>query len=128
MFARIAIRGLIVLWLSACTLPEGPQPIAWDHEACTNCRMHIGEPNYAVQIQTRDGRILNFDDPGCSFEYRRKNKFDVHAIWYHHARENRWISEKNVAFSANQNTPMGFGWAAVDQGEPSALSLREILQ
>ena len=48
---------------------SGPQPIVWDHETCAECGMHIGNPAYAAQIQTREGRVLNFDDPGCLLLY-----------------------------------------------------------
>ncbi|MBW2224019.1 MAG: hypothetical protein JRF54_07310 [Deltaproteobacteria bacterium] len=55
--------------LNQVTLPEGAVPVVWDGEVCQHCKMHVGDPRFAAQVQTTSGDILNFDDPGCLFDY-----------------------------------------------------------
>jgi copper chaperone NosL len=101
--------------------PEGPQPIVWDAEACTHCHMLIGEPGFAAQLSTDDGRVLDFDDPGCLLRYLADERPHVHALYFHHATEDRWIPGAEVAFRRVASSPMGWGLAAVDRREPHDL-------
>src|SRR5690242_12190335 len=83
----VALGGLGYALYRAQRLPEGPQPIAWDREACAHCHMHIGEPRFAAQLQTEDGRVLNFDDPGCLLAYDAAEHPRSRAVYFHHLRE-----------------------------------------
>jgi hypothetical protein len=121
--------GLITLAMAeAQTLPDGPSELVWDRTACANCRMHVGEPAFAAQLQTESGRILAFDDPGCLFLYLKKEHPDVHAIYFRHMKEDRWIARDEVAFVEVSPTPMGFGLGAVDKGTKDSFSLEEAKQ
>jgi len=103
--------------------PEGPAPIAWDHETCAECHMHIGDPSYAAQIRTADDRVASFDDPGCLFRYLEREAPEVHAMYFHHSEEDRWLTRDQVAFLPvpGDRTPMSYGLAAVDSGTPGAV-------
>ena len=46
----LPLLALAVLIYRAQRLPEGPQPIVWDREACAHCHMHIGEPRFALMM------------------------------------------------------------------------------
>ncbi len=107
------------------SLPEGPVPVAWDEAACAECRMHVGDPRFAAQLQTEDGDVLNFDDPGCLFRYRAKNHPDVHAVYFHAHEGDEWLPEKATAFGSVSETPMGSGLAAVPRGTAGAVSAQE---
>lgn len=113
-----------VLALAACGPPDGVAPIVWDREDCAQCRMLIGEPRFAAQLQTRDGRVESFDDPGCLM-LRLDAVEDVRALWFHHVHEDRWIPGDAVAFARIERTPMGYGLGAVDAGTPGAIPLAE---
>ena len=102
---------------AATILPDGPVDLVWDKTACAHCSMHVGEPEFAAQLQTTDGRTLAFDDPGCLFEYLAGAHPEVHAIWFHHQKEDRWLPWTAVAFVAVQPTPMGYGLGAVDPAD-----------
>lgn len=131
---RIALPALGALGLAllawglfrAQALPTGPQAVAFDREPCARCRMLIGQPGFAAQIQIRDGRVLFFDDPGCLLLYRRERDPEVHAIWFHHHGDERWIALERVAFVPVPSTPMGYGLGAVEAGG-DALSYDEAL-
>src|SRR5690606_32754237 len=111
------------LLLAACGPPEGPQPIAWDREPCAHCRMLISDPAFAAQLHRSDGTVESFDDPGCLFERLAAPGAPVHALWFHHLREDRWLAADAVAFLPVTPTPMDFGFGAVDAGTPDALPL-----
>ncbi len=55
-------------------LPDAPQAVVWDREACAHCHMHVGEPGFAAQAIDEHGRVYNFDDPGC-LVWRRGTTF-----------------------------------------------------
>lgn len=105
--------------------PDGPVEVAWDDAACAECRMHVGAPAFAAQLQTRDGEVLDFDDPGCLFRYRAARRPRVHAVYFHAHEGNAWLRESEVAFRRVDDTPMGYGLAAVRRGTPGAVTLRE---
>jgi hypothetical protein len=106
---------------AAGRLPEGPVELVFDKAACASCRMHVGEPPFAAQLTDQAGRTHAFDDPGCLFLYLEQERPAVHAIWFRHYREARWLPADGVAFARVDVSPMGFGLAAVDPGTPGAL-------
>jgi hypothetical protein len=106
-------------------LPSGPTDLVWDKTACAACQMHVGEPAFAAQVQLTDGRTLAFDDPGCLFLTEVELEGRIHAVWFHHCREDRWLRAEAVAFVAVEPTPMGFGLGAVDAGTPGSSTPEE---
>ena len=122
--ARVRRRvALVALGLASCGPAAGPQPIVYDREACAHCRMLISEPGFAAQLETQDGEIQSFDDPGCLLAALAMRSPSVHALWFHHVREDRWLDAAHVAFEEAERAPMGYGLGAVDAGTQGALSL-----
>lgn len=119
----LAVAG-VVTWQvhESQRLPDGPVEIAWEQAACAHCHMHLSERAYAVQLQTSDGEVLNFDDPGCFFLYLAEAAPAVHEVWFHHASQPRWLRRAEVGFVPAAATPMNFGLAAVDRAAPGAVS------
>ena len=117
--------ALVALGLAACGPADGPQPIVYDREPCGHCRMLISEPRFAAQLQTQEGEIQSFDDPGCLLAALEAHSPSVRALWFHHVREDRWLDAAHVAFEETERTPMGYGLGAVAAGTPHALSLDE---
>jgi len=111
--------------LASGKLSDGPVDLVWDKAACAACGMHVGEPPFAAQLTTKDGHTHAFDDPGCLFLYVDEQHPDVHSIFFHHHREQRWIAAGRVAFAPVDVTPMGFGIAAVDAGTTGAIDYDE---
>jgi hypothetical protein len=120
----LAIFG-VALWAidASRTPPEGPVPVAWDRQPCAHCGMHLGEPAFAVQLHTTDGDVLFFDDPGCYFAYVAEHSPAVHAVWFHHLKEDRWLPQSAVGFLPVPTSPMGWGLGAVAADESGALSV-----
>jgi copper chaperone NosL len=121
----VGCLGVALAWSER--LPEGPVDVVWDREACAHCRMHVGEHAFAAQLQVKDGRVLHFDDPGCLLEYEAKARPDVHAVYFHHLREDRWLPRERTGFVPVSPTPMGYGLGAVEVGTPGAVPPAEAL-
>ncbi len=110
-------------WLQR--LPSSPVDIVWDKEACAHCHMHVGEPRFAAQLQTQEGDILNFDDPGCLLRFQAEQNRTVHAIYFHHHSEDRWLPHRTTVFVPVEPTPMGYNLGAAELGVVGALSYVE---
>jgi hypothetical protein len=119
----LAAAGALVFTLvwRAQRPADAPEPIAWDDEPCAHCHMLIGERGFAAQLATEEGRVLDFDDPGCLLRYLAEAHPHVHAVYFHHASEDRWLTGDVVAFRRVATSPMGWGLAAVDRKEPHDL-------
>lgn len=120
--AGLGVTAVVFVIGRSEALPTGPVDVVWNHTLCAECRMSVTERAYAAQLQTKDGQVLNFDDPGCLFRYRSGNAPVVHAIYYHHVREDRWVPGTAVGFIASGPSPMGYDLGAVDAGTAGALS------
>ncbi|MCC6672045.1 MAG: hypothetical protein IT458_13365 [Planctomycetes bacterium] len=101
--------------------PAGPVTPVFDKQACVFCKMHVGEPRFAAQLQTRGGDVHFYDDPGCLAEHLAAERLDVHAIYFRHLHEDRWVILDKAGFVPITPTPMGFGYGAVDAGAPGAI-------
>ncbi|MEO8196187.1 MAG: hypothetical protein ABI689_05650 [Thermoanaerobaculia bacterium] len=123
--AAVVLLGLAaaVFWLERP--PVGVVEPAWDRDACGYCRMHVSEPAFAAEIQTADGEIVFFDDPGCLFLWQEENHAAARATFFHHYREDRWLSSPRVGFAPTAPTPMAWGLGAVDADAPGAIGLDE---
>lgn len=126
----IAILGAFALVVGYAVvrlqrLPTGPVDVAWDREACAHCRMSVGDPSFAAQLQTTDGRVLNFDDPGCLLAYEAEHHPKEHAVWFHEVHGSRWLPAARVAFTQVPSSPMGYRLGAVEVGTPGSISLDE---
>jgi NosL len=119
--AVLAVAAVGYLLARTQALPRGPQPIVWDQEACAHCRMSISSPRSAAQLQTQDGRVLDFDDPGCLMAYVAANRPHIHAVYFHAYDGGRWLAQPDAAFVPVTRTPMGYDLGAVPRGTPGAL-------
>ena len=119
------IGGLTLVVRGGGALPDAPRAVAWDHEVCAHCHMHVGEPRSAVQLVTDAGDVLVFDDAGCALRYLAERRPAVHRLWFH-GEGDAWIAADAVAFVAAPATPMGSGLIAVPAGTPGARSLADV--
>lgn len=127
--AGVAAAGVIILVLRAQALPEGVRPIVWDKEVCGECAMAVSDPRFAAQLQRSDGVVLNFDDPGCLFQYLANlpaRDPEIHAIYLHRAAEgDGWLSAAEVGFVPTKGSPMGYDLGAVPRATPGSISFAE---
>lgn len=121
----IALVAITVAFMrfNRVTLPEGPVPVVWDGEVCGHCKMHVGDPRFAAQLQTAQGEVLNFDDPGCLLDYLQARDIAAHAIYFRNHAADGWLSEAEVGFLPVEDSPMGYGIAAVPKDTPEAQNI-----
>lgn len=128
-FIFVAVGGVLALVIARIeALPRGPEPVVWDHTPCSECAMAVSEKGYAAQLQTTGGEVLDFDDPGCLFQYLSKMAPKIHEIYFHHVREDRWIPRDRVAFIASGPSPMGYDLGAVNADEAGAIPFEEAMR
>ena len=84
--------------------------------------MSVSDPAFACQLQTQDGRIFDFDDPGCLWAFQAKEHMAPRAIFYAQNPPGNWLSEDGAAFLKGLRSPMGFGMKVVPRGTADALS------
>lgn len=123
--AGVAAAGVTILVLRAQALPEGVRPIVWDKEVCGECAMAVSDRRFAAQLQRGDGVVLNFDDPGCLFQYLAGHDPEVHALYFHRLEGDDWLTRDQVGFAPAAGSPMGHGLGAVPRETPGAISLDE---
>lgn len=102
------------------TLSESAVPVVWDSEVCAHCKMHVGDPRFAAQLQTTEGAVLNFDDPGCLFDYLQGHEVSIHALYFRNHLEDGWLSGVEAGFLPVEESPMGYGIRAVPKGTAEA--------
>lgn len=112
--------GVGLVRLNQTTLPTGPVPIVWDSEVCAHCKMHVGDPRFAAQLQTAGGDVLSFDDPGCLFDYLGANEVARHALYFRDYQNDGWLAAPEVGFVSVEDSPMGYGIAAVSRSTSGA--------
>jgi hypothetical protein len=122
---RLLAAASCIVVMSCRADGDAPEPVVWDRDVCAHCRMHIGEPAFAVQVRTRSGEVWNFDDPGCWFGWEVRNRPEVKALWFRDHRGDRWLPAADTAFVRVERTPMGHGLGAVPRATAGALSMAE---
>ncbi|MHB1424502.1 MAG: hypothetical protein ACYC3I_15130 [Gemmataceae bacterium] len=125
LFAAATV-GLLVLRAQA--LPDGVRPVVWDKESCGECGMAVSDRRFAAQLQTDNGRIINFDDPGCLFIYVIRFDPSIHAAYFHALVGDSWLNAEQVGFVPTSLSPMGYNWAAVPRDTPGSLTFAEALE
>jgi len=125
--AAILATGFVVALRWSLSPPSGAVEPAWDREACARCRMLVSDPRFAAQRQLEDGEIQHFDDPGCLLLHRHENPAPERAVYFHAHSGDDWISLEEVAFIAEEPSPMGYGLAAIPREETGGMSVEEAL-
>jgi copper chaperone NosL len=116
-----ALRPLLALLLAVAVLAAcsiEPQPIHLGSAECEQCRMVIGEPQFASQALTTKGKAYTFDTVECLAEWLRAGSVaaaDLHSLWVADFSEpDRWVPAGEARFvrSPATRSPMGMGLSA----------------
>lgn len=116
----VLLVGIVLIRLNRVSLPEGPVPVVWDREVCQHCKMHVGDPRFAAQLQASNATVMSFDDPGCLAAYLDAHPMEVHAIYFRDYEHEKWLSQSEAGFVPVDDSPMGYGIAAVTRDTPGA--------
>ncbi len=126
--ATMLASALVGFGLSAGSKAPGPEPIAWDEETCAECHMHVGEAAFAAQLQTQEGELWNFDDPGCALRFLARVRPPIAALYFHAYGEETWLEMSQTAFVPTSRSPMGYGLGAIRKGTTVAKEAWDLQQ
>ncbi|MGV6945497.1 nitrous oxide reductase accessory protein NosL [Sphingobacterium kyonggiense] len=65
---------LLTLGLQACQSNNGPKPIKYGTDQCAYCKMTVSDARFGTQLQTKKGRVYNFDDVQCMIAFVKESK------------------------------------------------------
>lgn len=119
---RRGLAALALVLASACVDGrDGPEAIKWDRDACTECAMVISDPAFAAELRSPRGELRKFDDVGCAVQWLNKQPWAneaAAAFWVARNRDGQWIDARGARYLSGKTSPMGYGFAALDPGEP----------
>lgn len=123
---------LIILIVGALAIagcgPGEARPVEiYGEDMCSACRMAISDERFASEIIEADGTVHKFDDLGCFFEFREKQKeMKVAASFLKDYETARWIPyEKSSIVQTGIWTPMASGKVAFASAERSAAFVKD---
>jgi hypothetical protein len=91
-----------------------PVEVEWGTELCASCRMHVERPGFAVQNHAPTGEVGIFDDLGCLAIEVLTGRLQPGVVYFQHVDGERWVPAESAGFVRHPDTPMLFGYAAVD--------------
>jgi len=114
-----------VLALAAACGSNKPQPILYDADACTFCRMQISDPRFGAEIVTRHGKPIKFDSIECLVSYYKQARAagDVASVWVSDFTHPGTLIDASTARFVDVGpgrAPMGRGWAAIPNAGAAA--------
>ena len=101
----------ILLVLPGCD--NGPQPIVYGKDDCSNCRMILADKHYGTQFISGKGRIFKFDDVNCMIEFMAaepaKSDTSGKAFIVDFYRSNEFLAVRDAVFLKHPKlrSPMG---------------------
>ncbi len=130
----LALAGLAALpaVLTGCKEDKGPEPIRYDRDVCVICNMIISDPRFAAEIRAPDGKLYKFDDIGDAIHWMRMQDWfkagqQPKEFWVMNYRDGKtWLDARKAFYITGVVSPMDYGFGAVPEKEPGAISYEEM--
>ena len=101
-------------------------PIKVNEYQCSTCNMNIEILEYAAEVITKEGHTYFFDDIGCVILWLKDNKQEIEKVLTQTLDTHRWIEMKKAWYSRIAPSPMGYGFAAVEEKKDTLISYDEM--
>jgi hypothetical protein len=97
--------------------------------------MVLSERRFAAQVRDSQKRKLHrFDDIGCALlwlaarepEASLARDSELPEVWVMDPSGEKWVDARTTRFGAGFQTPMGYGFAAVEGDSPQSVELAEL--
>lgn len=113
---------LIMLGLQACQGNSEPKPIKYGSDQCAYCKMTISDARFGTQLQTKKGRVYNFDDVQCMISFVKESnvkKEEVAAYFLPDYSSNKLLPADKMFYlkSEELKSPMRGNIAAFEKTE-----------
>jgi hypothetical protein len=93
---------------------------------CSECNMDIERLEYAAQIISKNGNTYFFDDIGCVVLWLENHSPDIHSMLTQTLDTHQWIDVKKAWYSRIAPSPMGYGFAAVENKKEGLIGYEEM--
>ncbi len=93
---------------------------------CSECSMDIEALDYAVQLISEDGNTYFFDDIGCVVLWLETHSPDIHSLLTQTLDTHLWIDATKAWYSRIAPSPMGYGFAAVENKKEGLIDYEEM--
>ena len=93
---------------------------------CSECSMDVETLEYAAQIISKNGNTYFFDDIGCVVLWLENHSPDTPVILTQTLDTHLWIDAKKAWYSRIAPSPMGYGFAAVEEKEEGLIAYEEM--
>ncbi|WP_313189539.1 nitrous oxide reductase accessory protein NosL [Sphingobacterium sp.] len=113
---------LIMFGLQACQGNSEPKPIKYGSDQCAYCKMTISDARFGTQLQTKKGRVYNFDDVQCMISFVKESsvkKEEVAAYFLPDYSSNKLLPADKMFYlkSEELKSPMRGNIAAFEKTE-----------
>jgi len=93
---------------------------------CSDCNMDIEDLEYLAEIITKNGNTYFFDDIGCVVLWSKKHKDEIAKMFTQTLDTHKWIDVKKAWYSRIAPSPMGYGFAAIENKKEGLISYKEM--
>jgi len=101
-------------------------PIKPKEYQCSECGMDVEELKYAVELISENGNTYFFDDIGCLVLWLETHSPDTHSMLTQTMDTHRWVPVEKAWYSRIAPTPMGYGFAALENKKEGLLPYEEM--
>lgn len=101
-------------------------PIKAKEYQCSECSMDVEELKYAVELISENGNTYFFDEIGCLVLWLENHSPDTHSILTQTLDTHRWIPVEKAWYTRIAPTPMGYGFAALENKKEGLLPYEEM--
>lgn len=122
---------LLLPALPACGESKGPEPVAWERDACEHCRMIISERQFATELRDARKRLHKFDDIGCAVHWTKRQNLrveDLAEFWVmSHDDGKTWLDARTAHFQFGVRSPMNYNFAAFPTQREGSVPFAEMI-
>ena len=93
---------------------------------CSECSMDVEDLEYAAQLIAKNGNTYFYDDIGCVVLWLENHSPDTHIILTQTLDTHLWIDATKVWYSRIAPSPMGYGFAAVENRKEGLINYEEM--
>ncbi len=95
---------------------------------CAQCKMPIQTQKFSAEVVIKNGKTWFFDDIGCMALWLGNQPFRKSAtVWVYTLDTRRWINGRQAWYTQWAQTPMGYGFAALQKRAKHTVRLNVVI-
>lgn len=121
------IFAILLTILSSCSIE--PEPINYNYDECTYCKMKISDSRFGAEMITSKGKVHKYDSAECLVRtyIEDEKKEYAYILVTNYAEPHSLIHAKKALFliSENQPSPMGGNLSSYENGTQAEYTLSQ---